>query len=194
MCWQSLSTHFDHQLSCKSWASKRINVSIGWLFDEFLRCWTENVCMWIWAKTACNRHIIQGINSQAKHKQAQGPKRPIWLPHKRRRSSPCAWHIINPRRSPLGQSDASARTKRTRMAAMHKEETWHPLFLACGSTCQSPSQRRGRWDTGPGRPTTLVGRRPSGPLNLKLSRVTFLLALEGGLMRHGCIHPHGSLL
>ena len=37
-----------------------------------------------------------------------------------------------------------------------------------------------------GGPLGLVGRWPSGPHRLNPPRVTLLLALDGGLMRHGC--------
>ena len=73
-CWRSLSTHFDRQLSCKNWASEGINVSIGWLFDEFHRFWSENVCRWIWAKTAWNKYIIQGTNPWSSTSKPQGQK------------------------------------------------------------------------------------------------------------------------
>ena len=53
-CWRSLLTHFDSQLSCKSWALEGINVSIGLFIDQFHRCWSENVCRWIWAKNIEN--------------------------------------------------------------------------------------------------------------------------------------------
>ena len=48
------------------------------------------MCRRIWAKTACDKHIIQGINSWAKHKQAQRLKGPIWQLHMRERERDAA--------------------------------------------------------------------------------------------------------
>ena len=130
VCWWSPTTHFDRQLSCKSRASEEINVSIGCLFDELHRCWSENVCRWIWAKTAGNEHIIQGINSWAKHKQAQKPKGPTWQLHMRGKLSPHAWHVIDLKQFHLDQSDTSKKIhghtracNRHSFAPSHQEPT-----------------------------------------------------------------------
>ena len=54
------------------------------------------------------------------------------------------------------------------------------------STCQPLDEGWRRLAAGPGRPTTLVGRRPSGPHHLKLQRGASSLVENVGLRSSSC--------